>query len=97
MVLLRSWESLKAVRKMHLAASNAALSRKELGLPQGAMAFTTFGFMGYALVKPHFLGINSKCIEDRKAYVHMWAVICSMLGIKDEFNICLHSLEVVEM
>lgn len=82
---------------MHLAASNAALGRNELGLPQAAMAFTTFGFMGYALVKPHLLGIKHDCDEDREAFVHMWAVICSMLGIKDEYNICLHPLDVVEM
>jgi len=93
----RSWESLKMVRKMHLAASNASLESGGLGIPQMFMSFTTFGFMGYALIKPHLLGIKHDCEEDREAYVHMWAVITSMLGIKDEYNMCLHKLEVVEM
>lgn len=82
---------------MHFAASNAALQRSGLGIPQGWMTFTTFGFMGYALVKPHLLHIRHDCQEDREAYVHMWAVIISMLGVKNEFNMCLQKLEVVEL
>ncbi|KAL7040610.1 hypothetical protein ACKWTF_000460 [Chironomus riparius] len=94
---LRSWESLKRVRLMHLAASNASLSRSGQGIPQTFMTFTTFGFMGYALVKPHLLSITHDCQEDREAYIHMWAVITSMLGVKDEYNMCLQKLEVVEV
>lgn len=82
---------------MHLAASNASLERTKRGIPQAYMTFTAFGFMGYALVKPHLLAIRHDSVEDREAYVHMWAVICSMLGIKDEFNLCLNRLDVVEM
>ncbi|XP_070500691.1 uncharacterized protein [Chironomus tepperi] len=93
----KSWESLKRVRKMHLAASNASLQRTGLGIPQTFMTFTVFGFMGYALVKPHLLYIKHDCQEDREAFVHMWAVIGSMLGIKDENNMCLHPIEVVEL
>ena len=82
---------------MHLAASNASLINGGLGISQMFMSFTTFGFMGYALVKPQLLAIKHEYKEDREAYVHMWAVITSMLGIKDEYNMCFHKLEVVEM
>jgi hypothetical protein len=62
---------------------------------QGAMMGTQFGFMGYALVRPHLLGIKHDNDEDREGFVHLWATVGFMLGIKDEFNMCLHSLEVV--
>jgi hypothetical protein len=61
------------------------------------MVITQFGFMGFALSRPHLLGIKTDINEDRDGFVHFWAVIGSMLGIKDEFNMCLHSLEIVEM
>ncbi|KAL7039734.1 hypothetical protein ACKWTF_000090 [Chironomus riparius] len=93
----RSWKSPKKVRKMHLSASNASLIKGGLGISQMFMSFTTFGFMGYALIKPQLLGIKYDSKEDREAYVHMWAVITSMLGIKDEYNMCLHKFVVVEM
>jgi hypothetical protein len=60
------------------------------------MVITQFGFMGYALVRPDFLGMNYRNDKDREGFVHFWAVIGSMLGIKDEFNLCLHPLETVE-
>lgn len=81
---------------MHLAASNASRGRGYQAIPQCAMSMTAFGFMGYALVKPHLLGIRYDNQEDQEAFVHLWAVICSMLGIKDEFNMCLFPLEVVK-
>lgn len=91
-----SWKSLMRVRKMHLCASQNAEKNNLGNISQGAMAMTKFGFMGYALVRPHLLGINHDNVEDREAFVHLWAVLGSMLGIKDEFNMCLHPVEVVE-
>lgn len=81
---------------MHLHATRSAEKNAVGMIPQCAMAMTAFGFMGYALVKPHLLGIQHDNVEDREAFVHLWAVIGYMLGIKDEFNMCLHPLEVVE-
>lgn len=81
---------------MHLTASKSALNSKVGFIPQGAMAMTQFGFMGYALVRPHLLGIKHDNVEDREAFVHLWAVLGHMLGIKDHYNMCLHPLEVVE-
>ena len=82
---------------MHFASSNASLQRKENGIIQAWMTFTAFGFMGYAVVKPHLLAIKHKCVEDVEAFIRVWAVICSMLGVNDEFNMCLQPLEVVKM
>jgi ER-bound oxygenase mpaB/B'/Rubber oxygenase, catalytic domain len=81
---------------MHLCASRAAGKNGYGMIPQAAMAMTKFGFMGYALVRPQFLGITHDNDEDREAFVHLWAVLGHMLGIKEEFNMCLHPLEVVE-
>lgn len=81
---------------MHLIASKSALKNKVGFIPQCSMAMTQFGFMGYALVRPHMLGIKHDNVEDREAFVHLWAVLGYMLGIKDVFNMCLHPLEVVE-
>jgi hypothetical protein len=71
--------------------------RGDLGITQAALAITTFGFMGFPLIKPHLMSIKHDCDEDREGFVHMWAVISSMLGVKNEFNICLHPLPVVEL
>lgn len=81
---------------MHLMATRSALSNKIGFIPQGAMSMTQFGFMGYALIRPHLLGIKHDNDDDREAFVHLWAVLGYMLGIKDHYNMCLHSLEVVE-
>lgn len=95
-IFCRSWESLKLVRKTHVCASNSS-SNKGLGvIDRVSMTLTIFGFMGYALVRPHLLGIRHDNIDDRKGFVHFWAVIGSMLGIKDSNNMCLHPIEVVE-
>ena len=81
---------------MHLIASRASERNGREKIPQSALSMTQFGFMGFALIKPHVLGILHDKKEDREAFVHFWAVIASMLGVKDEFNMCLNSLEVVE-
>lgn len=81
---------------MHLNASRAAENNGMGNISQTAMAMTKFGFMGYALVRPHLLGIKHDNDEDREAFIFLWAVLGHMLGIKDEFNMCLHPLEVVE-
>ena len=81
---------------MHLMVSRAAEKTGYGMIPQAAMSMTNFGFMGYALVKPHLLGIKHDNDEDREAFVYFWAVVGFMLGVKDEFNMCLQSLNVVE-
>ncbi|CAO1335150.1 unnamed protein product [Diamesa tonsa] len=93
----KSWESLKRVRKMHLLATQASLKKGNQMIVQSEMALTQFGFMGYALVRPHLLGIKHDNTEDRESFVHFWAVVGCMLGIEDQFNMCLFELDVVEI
>jgi ER-bound oxygenase mpaB/B'/Rubber oxygenase, catalytic domain len=84
---------------MHLAAVQAGEKNGNLRIPLTPllMSMTSFGFMGFALVRPHLLGIRHSNKKDREGFVHVWAVLGYMLGIKDEFNMCLHPIEVVEM
>jgi ER-bound oxygenase mpaB/B'/Rubber oxygenase, catalytic domain len=98
-VFCRSIKSLKRVRGMHLNAVQAGERQGKLRIPLTPMlmSLTVFSFMGFALVRPHLLGINHENQNDREGFVHFWAVIGYMLGIKDEFNMCLHPIEVVEM
>lgn len=81
---------------MHFMASKAADKHKLGIIAQTSMSVTQFAFMGYALIRPHLLGLKHDNDDDRRAFVHFWAVIGYMLGIKDEFNMCLHPLNVVE-
>ncbi|XP_055628422.1 uncharacterized protein LOC129769913 [Toxorhynchites rutilus septentrionalis] len=92
----KSWASLNRVRKMHLHASTKSQKDSVGFITQTEIALTTFGFMGYALIRPHVLGIKYDNQEDREALVHFWAVIGAMLGVQDQYNICLPELAVVE-
>lgn len=75
---------------MHLNTGKSKITQAEL-------AVAVFGFMGYALIPPHYFGIRHNCSMDREAFVHFWAVIGHMLGIEENFNMCLNSLKVVEI
>ncbi|XP_062544590.1 uncharacterized protein LOC134211594 [Armigeres subalbatus] len=93
----KSWASLHRVRKMHLNASKQS-QQKDIGfITQTEVSLTVFGFLGYALIRPHLLGIRYDNDDDREAFVHVWAVVAAMLGVHDRFNICLPKLAVVEM
>lgn len=81
---------------MHLSASKSSERMKIGFISQAELALTTFGFMGFALVKPHLLGIRHDNKKDREGFIHFWAVMGHMLGVMDKFNICLYPLEVVE-
>lgn len=50
----------------------------------------------YALIRPHLLGIRYNNDDDREGFVHFWAVIGHMIGVREEFNMCLFPLKVVE-
>lgn len=47
------------------------------------MALTQFGFMGYLLTNPTYLGIYGAKEKDVEAVVHVWRVLGYMLGIED--------------
>lgn len=48
-------------------------------------------------MRPHLLGIRHDNDEDREAFVHLWAVMSHLLGVRDEYNMCLLPLKVVEI
>ncbi|KAG4075523.1 hypothetical protein HA402_003348 [Bradysia odoriphaga] len=93
----KSWASLNRVRKMHLNASKGADKKKIGSITQTELALTTFGFMGFALVRPQFLGIRCDNKADREGFIHFWAVIGHMLGVDDEYNMCLFDIQTVEI
>lgn len=86
----RSWKSLEAVRKGHIVSSKHAEKGKAGFISQRDMAYTQFGFMGYALLKPDLIGLQV-CREDFEALVHFWRVIANLLGVRDEYNLCTDS------
>lgn len=47
-------------------------------------------------MRPQFLGIRCDNTKDREGFIHFWAVIGHMLGVKDNFNMCLFDIETVE-
>jgi hypothetical protein len=81
---------------MHASASKASIEKGIGFISQLEMSSTVFGFMGFALIQPEMLGIFNNSEEDREGFVYFWAVIGYMLGIEDEHNFCLNSLDVVE-
>lgn len=82
---------------MHLNASKRSHEKNIGFITQTEVSLTVFGFLGYALIRPHLLGIKYDNDDDREAFVHFWAVVAAMLGVHDRFNICLPKLAVVEM
>lgn len=87
---------MKKIRNTHANATKYAVSNGFGQITQTEMSIVSFNFLGLQLNRPHLLGISDDNKEDREAYVHFWAVVIHMLGIEDEFNICLYPLEVVE-
>ena len=49
------------------------------------------------MIRPQILGVRHDNQEDREAFVHLWAVLCHMIGVKEKFNICLLPLPNLEM
>lgn len=48
------------------------------------------------MIRPDIFGISHDNHQDIEAFVHFWAVLGYMLGIKDEFNLCLLPVNVVK-
>lgn len=85
------------VRKLHNLAS-ASSEKKGIGLiTQTEVSMTTFGFAGFALNRPQIFGISRKNQAQREGFLHLWAVLNYMLGVRDEFNICLLPIEAAEI
>lgn len=52
------------------------------------MALTQFGFIGTMFLFPGTFGIKDRD-EELKGMIHLWAVFGRLLGIKDEYNVCI--------
>ncbi|XP_076762238.1 uncharacterized protein LOC143430122 isoform X2 [Xylocopa sonorina] len=85
-------ESLKIVRKKHCVAFRRSLMAGLSRVSQLDMALAQFGFMGFTLLSGDYLGVNYSS-EELEGLVHFWRVVGSMLGMKDEYNICSGSVE----
>ncbi|KAL5279477.1 hypothetical protein ACFFRR_003848 [Megaselia abdita] len=89
--------SLKNVRKAHYNASMKAIEQKLGPITQMMMSLTAFGFMAFPLMYPNTMGLIEATPENIEGFVHFWAVIGYILGIKDEFNLCLLPVEPVRI
>ena len=58
-------------------------------ISQYDMAITQWSFMALPILFPKKLGIRGTKEEDFIGFIHLWAVIGYLLGIQDNYNICL--------
>lgn len=85
-----SWQSLEAVRKRHVAVTLHSEKMDAGIISQKDMALTQFAFFGFALLRPHLVGLRVSP-ADYEAFVHFWRVLGHMQGIRDEYNLCADS------
>ncbi|XP_057334101.1 uncharacterized protein LOC130673176 [Microplitis mediator] len=83
----RFWKSLNTIRWKHSTNSKIAGERNVGYITQRDMALTQFGFIGYALLEPHKLGLTNEK-ESREGLNHFWRVIGYMIDISNKVNIC---------
>lgn len=92
MFLLRAWQSIHTIRRMHVVV-NKRLTKAGAGIvSQKDMAITQFLFMGFALFMPDKFGIVGS-YEQFDAYNHFWRLIGYLLGTEDRFNCCGETVE----
>ncbi|XP_066142865.1 uncharacterized protein [Euwallacea fornicatus] len=88
----RLWRSITEVKNLHNSASKSGCKVGLKRISQKDMALTQFGFMGYQLIRGHFIGMRNITDEDWKGFIHLWRVVGHLLGIEDRFNICRESV-----
>jgi len=91
--------SIQQVRRMHSSARTMMQSRSDntahddttdrVFVSQYDMAVVQSGFFGMIIMYPREMGIRCT-VDDLDDYVYFWRWIGSFLGIKDQFNICIH-------
>lgn len=87
---------MQQVRRYHLQASHQT-GQQLGGITQTQVAMTTIGFAGLALIRPYLFGISTANQKERKAFLHFWAVVNNLIGVQDEFNICLLPIKAAEI
>lgn len=88
----KCWKSLEAVRKHHFYSSKSASMAKVGMISQKDMAITQYGFMGFTTASKKFVGFQGSQ-QDLEDFCHIFRVIGSLIGIKDEYNLCCDSYE----
>lgn len=89
-----AYRSICYVAKLHLATQTAMKNEndKRVFFSQYDMALVQSGFIGPIVMYPTHFGI--KCTQSQlEDYVYFWRVIGSVLGIEDDYNICLNGVE----
>lgn len=79
----KSWKSLEAVRKLHLAASRSAKNASVGMISQKDMAITQYGFIGFSVLSQKQTGVHCTR-EQMEDYIHFWRVLGHVIGMKDE-------------
>lgn len=92
LVIIRAWESLQYVRKIHYTVSRRAEKNGVGIVSQKDMAITQYAFVGSQLLSPEKLGVKAsrQQLED---FSHYWRVLGYLLGIEDRFNVCGETLD----
>lgn len=80
----KSWESLKAVRKIHHLSNKNAIEAKVGMISQKDIAITQYGFMGFTILSRDKVGcfFSKQEIED---YCHFFRVLGHLVGLNDEY------------
>lgn len=88
----RAWQSITAVRKMHVRSSRSAKAANAGIISQKDVSITLFGFMGFTVLTKEKTGLHATR-EELEDYVHFFRVIGHLTGIKDEYSVCCETLE----
>lgn len=88
----KAWKSLDGVRRHHFHSSKSAVASKVGMISQKDMAITQYGFMGFSIASKQFVGVYGSQ-QDLEDYCHFFRVLGSIIGIKDEYNICCETYE----
>ena len=82
---------------MHHQASYAQNRERKLGeelaISQRDMVLTQFAFIGLIVMHPNKFGIHKDVPGTLDRLIYFWRVIGSLLGIKDEHNLCNGTIE----
>ncbi|KAI1289165.1 hypothetical protein HDE_08281 [Halotydeus destructor] len=101
------YKSIRQVRSMHkhvASVMNAMPSNNNNGqntessdgrvwVSQFDMMVTQWAFIGLVLQHPEKCGLHRATQEDFAAIIYVWRVISYLIGIKDEYSMCLDSVE----
>lgn len=69
---------------------------EELAISQRDMVLTQFAFIGLIVMYPSKFGIHKNVDKTLERLIYFWRVIGSLLGIRDEHNLCNGSLSEVQ-